>query len=230
MATRSYGQYCPVARTAEIVADRWTPLIVRELLDGADGFNALQRALPGIARSVLADRLRRLEADGIMVREARENGSPVSYALTPAGQELRGVIDAMAVWGFRWAFGEPRAEELDPWLLLYWMRRRANAAGLPEQRVVVQFDFNGGWSGSYWLLIEPEDIVVCLHHPGFEIDLHVLADVATLYKVWLERMPLAVAQRANLIRLDGPPALARAFTHDWFVWTTVQGPGPGARD
>lgn len=222
MATRTYGQYCPVARTAEIIGDRWTTLIVRELLAGIEGFNALQRSLPGIARSVLLDRLRRLEAEGVVTRDPRPHGV-VAYVLTPAGEDLRGIIDAMAAWGFRWAFGEPRAEELDPWLLLYWMRRRANTAGLPAERVVVQFDFSGGWSGVYWLLVEPQEIVVCLHHPGFEIDLYVSADVATLYKVWLERLPLAAAQRAELIRLDGPPALARAFTHDWFIWAPTTG-------
>jgi DNA-binding HxlR family transcriptional regulator len=226
VAKRNYGQYCPVARTAEIVADRWTPLIIRELLAGIDGFNTLHRSLPGISRSILAERLRRLEHDGIITRHAGSAGRMTTYQLTPAGQDLQLVISGMAAWGFRWAFGDPRPEEQDPWLLLWWMRRRVNAAALPDRRIVVQFDFSGGWTGSYWLLIEPADVTICLHHPGFDIDLLVRADVGILYRVWLGQLSLTSAQRAGQIEVDGPPSLARAFATRWFVWS----PFPDAGD
>jgi DNA-binding HxlR family transcriptional regulator len=218
MAKRIYGQYCPVARTSEIIADRWTPLIIRELLAGVDGFNGLYRSLPGISRSVLVDRLQRLEYDGIIERHPGGAGRMTTYQLTPAGQDLRLIIDGMAAWGFRWAFGDPRPEEQDPWLLLWWMRRRVNAAALPERRIVVQFDFSGGWTGSYWLLLESTDVTICLQHPGFEIDLLVNTDVSALYRVWLGQLTLTAAQRAGLIQVDGPRALARPFLNEWFDW------------
>jgi len=218
MPTRAYGQYCPVARTAEIIADRWTPLIVRELLAGVDGFNALYRSLPGISRSVLTDRLRCLANDGVVVMRRGEAGQRTTYRLTPAGQDLSRVLAAMADWGFRWAFGDPRPEEQDPWLLLWWMRRGALPVALPERRVVVQFDFTGPWMGTYWLLLESCEVTICLHHPGYDIDMLVTTDASTLYRVWLGRLSLAQAQRAGRVQIDGPPDLVRGFTTSWFNW------------
>src|SRR5262245_27685893 len=126
-----YGQYCPVARASEILADRWTPLIVRELLAGLRHFNELDRGLPGISRALLVERLRRLERMGIVERHARGEGRAVEYALTRAGRELQRVIDVLGGWGARWAFGDPRPAELDPIVLRWWMRRRVHRSRLP---------------------------------------------------------------------------------------------------
>ena len=112
-----YGQYCPVARASEILADRWTPLIVRELLAGLRHFNDLDRGLPGISRALLDERLRRLERMGIVERHVSGEGRAVEYALTRAGRELQRVIDVLGGWGARWAFGDPRPSELDPIVL-----------------------------------------------------------------------------------------------------------------
>jgi DNA-binding HxlR family transcriptional regulator len=160
-----YGQYCPVARASEILADRWTLLIVRELLAGVDHFNALDRGLPGISRALLVERLRRLERMGVVARRASSAGRAVEYSLTPAGRQLQVIIDAMGGWGARWAFGDPRPSELDPVVLLWWMRRRVHRERLPARRVVIQFDFHGGHTGRYWLVLERTDVSVCLQHP-----------------------------------------------------------------
>src|SRR5918996_5250318 len=119
-----YGQYCPVARVAEILADRWTVLIVRELLADVSHFNKLERGLPGISRSLLAERLRRLVQSGVLERHAAKRGKRIAYRLTPAGRELQQMIETLGDWGARWAFGNPRPNELDPIVLLWWMRRR----------------------------------------------------------------------------------------------------------
>ncbi len=119
-----YGQYCPVARAAELLADRWTVLIVRELLADVTHFNELERGLPHISRSLLAERLRRLECAGVLERRAAPRGKPTEYRLTSAGRELQRVIDDLGEWGARWAFGDPRPNELDPVILLWWMRRQ----------------------------------------------------------------------------------------------------------
>jgi DNA-binding HxlR family transcriptional regulator len=214
-----YGQYCPVARASEILADRWTPLIVRELLAGLRHFNDLDRGLPGISRALLVERLRRLERMGIVERHAGGEGR-VEYALTRAGQELQRVIDVLGGWGARWAFGEPRPSELDPVVLLWWMRRRVRRHRLPAGRTVIQFDFRGERTGSYWLVLERGDVSVCLQHPKFDVDLHVSADIAGFYRVWLGRTTLGAAMRAGLVRFDGLPAAARAFPQ-WFAWSPM---------
>ncbi len=206
-----YGQYCPVARGAEIFGDRWTPLIIRELLSGNYRFNGLERGLPGISRPLLAKRLRQLEQAGVVDRRLAANGRWTEYHLTPAGQELESVIESLGQWGARWAFGDPRKEEQDPALLLWWIRRRINRHLLPARRVVVRFDIRGSRRPRLWLLLEPHDVSVCLQDPGFDVDLVVSAHVADLYRAWFKRIPLAQALRDEIIRVDGVPALMRAF-------------------
>jgi DNA-binding HxlR family transcriptional regulator len=215
-----YGQYCPVARAAEIFADRWTVLIVRELLADVSHFNELERGLPHMSRTLLAERLRRLERSGVVKRRVASRGKRIEYRLTPAGRDLQRVVDVFGEWGARWAFGEPRQSELDPIVLLWWMRRRVCMDNIPRRRVVIQFDFRGGPTQSYWLLIEPPDVSVCLKNPGFDIDVLVTADITAFYRMWLGRAALADAVRGNQVRLDGAPADIRAFPH-WFAWSPM---------
>ena len=134
----SYGQYCPVARAAEILGDRWTLLIVRELIGGVSGFNALARCLPGISRSVLAQRMRALERAGVVERRASGGGRTLGYRLTPAGRDLRGVLEATGTWGATWALGDPLPGEIDPSLLVLWMARHVELERLPRGRTVVE--------------------------------------------------------------------------------------------
>src|SRR5664279_5119339 len=119
-----YKQYCPVARASEILADRWTPLIVRELLAGSRHFNEIERGLPGISRSLLSARLRHLERNGVVERRVSERPSTVDYVLTDAGGELRQVLESLGAWGVRWAFRDPKVDELDPALLLWKVHQR----------------------------------------------------------------------------------------------------------
>jgi DNA-binding HxlR family transcriptional regulator len=215
-----YGQYCPVARASEILADRWTPLIVRELLAGVHRFNDLDRGLPGISRALLVERLRRLERMGVVERHASREGRLTEYRLTRAGRQLQRVIDVLGGWGARWAFGDPRPTELDPIVLLWWMKRRVRRYRLPPRRVVIQFDFRAPRSGRYWLVLERTDVLVCLQHPRFEVDVYVTADLEAFYRVWLGRIPLGQALRERSVHLDGMPAAVRAFPQ-WFAWSPM---------
>lgn len=123
-------------------------------------------------------------------------------------------------WGARWVFGEPRATELDPVVLLWWMKRRVDHQRLPGQRAVIEFEFRGGRSGTYWLVLERGDVSVCLQHPKFDIDLRVSADIGAFYRVWLGRIPLAAALAEGSVRLDGASALALGFAR-WFAWSPM---------
>lgn len=207
----TYGQYCPVARAAEVLGDRWTLLVVRDLLTGVCHFNELERGLPGIPRALLADRLRRLEVTGIV--EKRVMGRRSAYHLTEAGRGLKCVVDALLVWGARWTLDAPRPDELDPLLLLWWMRGRVHTDRLPPgcERLVVQFDFAGPVEGRYWLVIARQDVSVCIKHPGFEIDVLVTADLSTLFQVWLGRIRYVDAQRDRALCVETTPALERLF-------------------
>jgi DNA-binding HxlR family transcriptional regulator len=214
---RSYAQYCPVAKASEILGDRWTLLIVREMLGGASGFNELQRGLPGISRSILTDRLRSLERAEIVARRTGPKGRTLDYRLTRAGRDLEPVVQAMGEWGVTWSFTDPRPEELDPDLLIVWMARHVDREQLPADRTVVQFDFRAP-AKRYWMVLEPSEVSVCLQHPGFDVDLEVKVDTATLYLVYLGRAKLGAAMRAGKVTLSGPRALQRAFGH-WYAWS-----------
>ncbi|MGH3073114.1 MAG: winged helix-turn-helix transcriptional regulator [Gaiellaceae bacterium] len=214
---RSYAQYCPIAKASEILGDRWTLLIVREMLGGASGFNELQRGLPGISRSVLADRVRSLERAEIVERRTGPSGRTLDYRLTLAGRDLEAVVQALGEWGATWSFTDPRPEELDPDLLIVWMARHVDREQLPADRTVLQFDFRDP-AKRFWMVLEPSDVSVCLQHPGFDVDLKVTVDTATLYRVYLGRAELADAVRARTLTISGPGALQRGFGR-WFGWS-----------
>lgn len=218
---RSYHQYCPIALAAEVLGDRWTLLIVRELLGGSVRFNELQRGLPGISRSVLAQRLRLLEREGVVARHPDGQGS--RYELTPAGRDLQAVLEAFTHWGARWVLREPRPEELDPALLLWSMHRRLRPDRLPAGRTVVEFRFSGCGRERVWLVLEERKGSVCLKHPGYDPDLVVTAAIASLFRAWLHQIPFEGEVRAGRIGAQGPPALARSWP-EWFDWPDLPGP------
>jgi DNA-binding HxlR family transcriptional regulator len=214
-----YGQYCPVSRAVEILGDRWTLLIVREMvISGAQHFSEFEAGLPGIPKALLSDRLRRLQRAGIVERLSEPNQRKTSYQITQAGRELQPVLESMMIWGAKWAFGEPEVKELNPTLLMWWMRDRVYTERLPQQRVIVEFDFWGKSSSSYWLILEPSDVSVCLNHPGFDIDVLVKAELNTFYQVWMGRLSFGQAVSDEKIEIDALPNLARSFPN-WFAWS-----------
>ena len=231
----AYGQFCPVAKAAEIVAERWTPLVLRELLCGSRRFADLHRGMPLMSRALLVQRLHQLEHAGIVQSTPKTRGRGREYALTPAGQELRPVIEQLGEWGQRWARSQLRREDLDPGLLMWDIHRRLNLDRLPERRVVVRFDFRGVPRASrcpttWWLILQRPEVDLCLKDPGFEENLVVQADVAALTRVWMGDVRLADAMRQGLIRLDGLRIFVRAFP-TWLALSSfapVPRPRPGA--
>jgi DNA-binding HxlR family transcriptional regulator len=185
----SYGQYCPVAKALELVGDRWTLLIVRDLLTGTTHFNELERGLPGISRALLAQRLRQLQHAGVITKQLSDaRHHTTEYQLTPAGQDLLDVVTSLRMWGERWAFGDPTPEELDPVLLMWWLRKQVHRDRLPIERIVVEFDFRGTRKGTFWLILTRDDVSLCLTDPGYEINVLVTADLAMFLKLWAGRI------------------------------------------
>lgn len=228
-AMSTYGQFCPVAKAAEIFAERWTPLILRELLCGSHRFGELERGLPRISRSLLTQRLRTLEDVGLVERRTGPGGRTPEYHLTQAGQDLFDVIVRLGEWSHRWFNPLLDMDDLDPQLLMWDIHRRLNHDRLPAQQVVVQFDFRGARAGSYWLVLEPGAPSVCWEPPGFEVDLIVGVDTLALHRVWLGHQSLANALRSGDVVLDGPRELTSAFP-EWLALSIFAGvePAPGA--
>ncbi len=221
----SYGQYCPIAKGAEIFADRWTPLILRELLADAHRFSDIYRGLPGISRSLLVSRLRLLERAGVVERRPIGTGDASGYHLTDGGQELRPVVMALGEWAARRAFGDPEPSDLKPEVLMGWIARRVNRDLLPDRRVLVRFDLQGTPKRWWWMLLEPADVSVCRQDPGFDLDLSVTADLADLYRVWLGRMSFGEARREGSVRVEGSTSLVQAFPR----WLALSPLAPAVR-
>jgi DNA-binding HxlR family transcriptional regulator len=182
--TRDYGQYCPVSLGSEVLADRWTPLILREMVLGNTRFNDIERGLPGISRSLLAQRLRHLERKGVLQRRPASGGRGSEYHLTPAGRDLEPVIMAIGEWAVRWLFTDPEPAVVDPVTLTWWMHRRVDATRLPDRRVVIEFDYRGENATVIWLVLDRGEPSVCIKHPGFDSDVVVTTDAASFMRVF----------------------------------------------
>ncbi len=206
-----YGQFCPIAQAAEVLTERWTPLVVRELLAGSRRFNEIQRGVPLMSSSLLSKRLRTLERVGVVERQRGE------YALTPAGWELKPIIEQMGIWGERWVRRAVSEEDSDPAFLMWAIKRTVRQDSLPDGRTVVHFRLRGAAEKKryWWLVLSAADSDLCLSDPGFGVDLTVRSDPQTLVSVWLGDTGLAAALRRSDIELDGPSHMRRAFPK-WF--------------
>lgn len=215
----TYGQYCPLAHALEVVGDRWTLLIIRDLMKGIHHFNDLERGLPGISRGLLTNRLRQLEQAGVIEKRLTTGRKSTAYYLTEAGHALEETIQTLWRWGREWVFGEPSLEELNSPLLMWRMHKEVNPNHLPEERVVVQFHFYGAERSSYWLILNPDDVTLCLTDPGFEINVMVSADLVSFFKVWAHHTSYQEALDAGQVRIEAAPRLIRALPR-WFDWMT----------
>jgi len=158
--------YCPVARSVEVLGDRWCLLLVREMLRGVDRFNELERSVPGISRSVLAQRLRHLEREGVVDRRVGADGRSTDYRLTDAGYELGAVVGALNDWGVRWRVPDGGPPDLEPDGLMLWVRRHVALDQLPARRVVIGFRLRARGRRSYWLVLQPGEVSLCPSTPA----------------------------------------------------------------
>jgi DNA-binding HxlR family transcriptional regulator len=190
MPESGYKQFCPVAKGAEIVATRWTPLILRELMHGEQSFNDIHRGVPLISRALLSERLRQLEDDGIIAKRARKGGKGHDWRLTRAGDALREVVDTLGRWGLIYGRDRINPGDLDSGVLMWAMRRRVDRGALPPRRVVVRFDLSGvprcrTGVRLYWLVLERDSVDVCLKDPGFTVDVTIAGDISAMVAVYL---------------------------------------------
>ncbi len=197
-----YGQYCPITRAVEVLGERWSVLIIRDLLCGATRFNELSRGNPRLSRTLLSKRLRQLERAGVVDHLDDE------YLLTEAGEALRPVVMGLGEWGAKYQFGDPRESELDPELLMWWVHTRLDFSLLPDRRMVIEFRFRGV-RDRFWIMRDGQGPSVCLHDPGFEIDATIESDLATMYEVWLGRRNLKREIRSGEIQIHGTPTIVK---------------------
>jgi DNA-binding HxlR family transcriptional regulator len=209
---KGYGQFCPVALAAEVFAERWTPLILRELLSGARRFADIQRGVPRISRNLLCQRLDTLAHLGIIERKPLPQARGSEYRLTQAGQEFAPVIESLGAWGFKWSSRDLRDEHLDPDFLMWVLHKLVRRENLPDHRIVVFFQFRQTPKRRYWLVLNRTEVDVCLFDPGFGIDLEVVTDLRALADICLGHLRLCDALSRGWLTLLGPRSACRGFS------------------
>ncbi|MDQ2075828.1 helix-turn-helix domain-containing protein [Marinimicrobium sp. ABcell2] len=208
---QNYGQFCPLALASEIIGERWTPLILREVVLGARRFNHIHRGVPRISPALLSKRLSTLQAAGIVERQGE--GGHGEYQLTEAGLELAPVIENLARWGKRWLPATLSENRADPDLIVWDMRRRMKLEKLPRERTVVEFLFIDQVAAKQrrWLVGNRLGMELCITDPGFDVDLVVKTDSRTITWVWFGDLPLLQAIGERKLLLQGAPHLCDAF-------------------
>ena len=210
----SYHQFCPVAKAMELLDERWTMLVIRELLLGSRHFNDIRRGVPKMSPSLLSKRLRDLTRAGIV--ERRGEGREVVYGLTAAGLELAPVVDKLGAWGMRW-IGKVGEEDLDPKLLMWDLHRHVDPALVPPGRTVVSFRFNDvpAKIRDWWLVMTAEEVDVCDFDPGYDVAVSVTGSLRRMVEIWRGDLGWPAAIRSGIIQLDGPERFRRAVPK-WF--------------
>ena len=218
MANPGYKQFCPLAMAAQLLCTRWTMLVLRELMAGSTRFNDLRRGVPKMSPTLLSQRLKELEAAGVIKRRPAESETRnFEYQLTDAGKDLRGVVETMGFWGQRWieTNSSLKKKNLDVSLLMWDMRRNLKPSPLPKKRTVINFLYPElpASKRSWWLVVEADgDVDLCWADPGFEVDLYVSTDLRTMTAIWMGLT--TVAREKDKVSLTGDRAIANTM-RDW---------------
>jgi DNA-binding HxlR family transcriptional regulator len=215
----SYGQYCPVARAAEILNERWTLLILRDLLGGARRFNEIRKGVPRMSPTLLSKRLKSLEDCGLITRQPASAAGVVEYHPTPAGLEVRPIIELYGAWGQRWVRNSLAEDELDVSLLMWFLRCSIDRQHFPPGQTVVCFEYTdrprlakgNWWVDKWWLIVTELAVDLCVQDPGYEVDLYVVTDLRTMTRVSMGDIPVCVAVGSQAIELHGSRSLAKNF-------------------
>ena len=212
---KGYGQFCPIAKASEVLGERWTNLLIRELAAGSESFNDLRKGVPLMSPSLLSTRLKSLEKGKIIERKA-ENGH-VCYKLTTAGEKLIPIIFQLGTWGHRWARSDLSTADLDPSLLIWDMHRSLNVGYFRGERSVVKIEFTDCATKyrHWWLVIKDGDVDVCLKDPGHEVDMMICSDLRTLTAVWIGDNTIMKAIRENKVVVTGSSHLRKNIAV-WF--------------
>ena len=209
---KGYGQFCPVAKATEVLGEKWTPLIIRELITDDQSFNNLRKGVPLMSPSLLSSRLKSLERSGVIERIKSDKG--VIYSLTKAGEELGPVIEQLGVWGQRWVRSDMSKKDLDPSLLMWDAHRRIDTSHFPDERTVLRFEFVDYPSKLrlWWLVITGDDVDICLKDPGHEVNLFIQSTLKTMTQIWVGDLSINKARRDKLLHLAGETALGNSMS------------------
>jgi len=210
---KSYGQFCPVAKAAELFCERWTPLIVRDLAAGASRFSELQRGVPLMSPTLLSRRLKQLEAEGVVERRRSVGGNSWTYHLTDAGREFVPLVEALGIWGQRWSRRQLAEGEVDLGLLIWSLERSVDGGAFGTERSVVRLELTDQPAAKtlWWFVHQDGGCELCLEDPGFEVDLYLACSLVTMILVVRGDLALATAIDSGRLEVIGSAKARRAL-------------------
>ncbi len=211
---KTYGQFCPLAQAAQLLCERWTLIIVRELLAGSSRFNELQKGVPLMSPTLLSTRLKQLIEAGVV--DLRGSKGNYTYSLTSAGLELRPIVELLGAWGHRWSPSNLNKGDLDAGLLMWDMRRTVDPAIFPNHRIVVQFEYPDAPKGArdWWLVSQNGEIDLCLNDPGYDVDIVITCSLKTMTEIWVCQRHFLDAVKQGDIKVIGDPKLTNKL-QEW---------------
>ena len=221
---KGYGQFCPIAKACEALGERWTLLLIRELLCGSHRYNDFKRGLPLISPTVLSQRLKALQQRGLVERKRSNDQKSWEYHLTQAGVELESIVMDLGKWGARWVRSQMSTDDMSVELLMWDMRRTIDTSALPQGRTVLQFEFTDLKKSyrNWWMIIENNEIDLCVDDPGFDADVSFNSDLKTMTELWVGDTSLAKAQAGGRLRISGATRLTRNISK-WLVFSAFAG-------
>lgn len=210
---KSYGQFCPVAKAAELFCERWTALILRDLAGGATRFSELQRGVPLASPTLLSRRLKQLEAEGVVERRRSPSGRGWTYHLTRAGAEFAPIVEALGVWGQRWSRRELADHEVDLGLLIWAMEKSVKPDAFGSRRTVVQVTFTDQppHKQHWWFVNDNGQCQLCLDDPGYEVDLYVEITLRDMIYIWRGDLAIRDATESGRLEAHGTAQARRAL-------------------
>jgi DNA-binding HxlR family transcriptional regulator len=205
---KSYGSFCPVAKASEVLTERWTLLVMRELLLGSRHFNDLRRGLPPMSPSLISKRLQTLQACGVVERLEVAGKQGTEYRLTAAGEELRPIIESIGHWGQRWVRSDLRSEELDAGALMWYIHRHFRVDKLPNSRVVMHIELTDEKHlKHWWLVLQAPEVELCIDDPGFDVEIELAVDLRSLTQIYIGDLSMQEALATRRVRARGPAHL-----------------------
>lgn len=217
---KGYGQFCPIAKACEALGERWTLLLIRELLCGSHRYNDFKRGLPLISPTMLSQRLNVLQQRGLVELKRSDDNKSHEYHLTQAGRELEPIVMGLGEWGARWVRSQMSDDDLSVELLMWDMRRTINCSALPQGRTVMHFVFKDldKTYGNWWLLAEHGEIDLCVDDPGFDPDIRFSSDLKTMVELWLGDTTIPDAESSDKLNIKGASKLMRNIP-EWFKFS-----------
>ena len=224
----SYKQFCPVAKAMEVIGERWTLLVVRELLMGARRFNEFQRGLPGISPTLLTKRLTDLEDKGLIIKKRIPAQKGYEYFPTSPCKALLPVLEQVGMWGMQWARDQMLEEDFNPELLMLYLERSIQHEHLPGGLTVVRFNFIDVQDyPNWWIVVDGESVEVCVKDPGKEVDVYFNCCVRLMCELWMGEVSYKQALADGRMQLVGPKALTRNVSA-WLATSVFAGMQPAS--